>query len=374
LITDLAQGGAEIQLVRLITYLKTLGWDISVISILRPEAFVVDLESIGIRVNSLQAKRSKFVDPRTLIRLVKLLNNENPVVLVNFMFHANVLGRVGGRIAGVPIVISSIRNERYGGTFRDLLIRWTDRLDNITVINSYFVAKELTRRSVVDSEKIEVIHNGIPVDDYTNHSDNFNKRILKELGLPSEQFVWLSVGRLERQKDYPTLIRAFALIVEQIGQTSLLIAGQGALKKELIQLVELLNIQHYVHFLGFRQDVPDLICASDAFALSSSWEGLPNAVAEALASSKPVVCTSVGGLPEMVEHGTSGFTVPPHNPEALAVAMMRIMTLPEEDRIQMGKNGRNHIIKHFDTRHISSLWEELLSRQIEISSTGSMRN
>jgi glycosyltransferase involved in cell wall biosynthesis len=365
LITDLALGGAEIQLVRLITYLKSSGWEISVISILPPEPLVEDLESIGIPIAYLLKKRRKLVDPRTFFRLVRLIRSGKPFVLLNFMFHANILGRIAGRIAGVPIIISSIRNEKFGGAFREFLERWTGRLDNITVLNSHFVAEKLINKGVIQRERIKVIYNGIPVNQFYSSPDNVRNFVLERLGLSPDRFIWLTVGRLETQKDYPTLFRALSKIVKQNDQTSLLIVGEGSLRKDLYELARTLSIEQNVHLLGYRRDVPDLMAAVDAFVLASSWEGLPNAVAEALASRKPVVVTSVGGLPEMVEDEISGIIVPPKNPDALAKAMMQIMNMPSTKRREMGDNGRKYIMSCFEAKQIYLIWEELLIRQIE---------
>lgn len=114
LTTGLAVGGAETQLVRLATHIDASSFDINITSMLRPEYFLEDLNNKNIYVNSLDMRRG-VPDPRALVKTIKMLQHYRPHILICFMFHANLLGRLAGKIAGVPIIISSIRNENMGG-------------------------------------------------------------------------------------------------------------------------------------------------------------------------------------------------------------------------------------------------------------------
>ncbi|MCL4424805.1 MAG: glycosyltransferase, partial [Firmicutes bacterium] len=105
-----------------------------------------------------------------------------------------------------------------------------------------------------------------------------------------------------------------------------------------------------------------LLAASDGFVLSSAWEGSPNGVMEALAAGKPVVATRVGGTPELVEDGSSGFLVHPHDPEVLAAAMLRVMALSREEWRAMGEAGRRYVEEHHNLERVA-LYVELLEAQ-----------
>src|SRR5690606_1580999 len=100
-------------------------------------------------------------DPRGLVRLVGLLRRERPSILTSFMYHANLLGRIAGRLSGVPVIVSSIRNENFGGPMRDRIMRLTDRLADVTTINSHLAGQAVVQRGVVPGRKLRVIPNGI---------------------------------------------------------------------------------------------------------------------------------------------------------------------------------------------------------------------
>ena len=145
LITGLAYGGAETQLVNLATSLKKRGWEVRVVSMLPPQAFTEELKEAGIPLLTLNMRRG-VADPRAVFRLVKMLCEWRPQILTSFMFHANLLGRIAGRLAGVPIVVSSIRNENFGGSRRDRVLRMTDWMGEISTTNSNLAADKLVKR------------------------------------------------------------------------------------------------------------------------------------------------------------------------------------------------------------------------------------
>jgi glycosyltransferase involved in cell wall biosynthesis len=139
----------------------------------------------------------------------------------------------------------------------------------------------------------------------------------------------------------------------------LLIAGRGPLLDELQLQTQQLGIASQVTFLGVRQDIASLLAAADGFVLSSAWEGMPNAVMEALAAATPVVATQVGGVSELVETGKSGLLVPARDSSALSHAMRHLMRLSLEQRQQMGLRGRDHVAAHFTLRAMADRWMAL---------------
>lgn len=366
-ITGLNTGGAEVQLYRLVTRLDPSCYDVIVVSLIKPGSVGEMLREAGIPVYSLGMARGIFHLSSYLHgawRLYRILRQEQPCILVSFMFHANILGRIVGRLAEVPIIISSIRNSYFGGRGCELLMRCTSWLDNIVVINSQLAGEQVVQRGVVPRHKLRVIPNGIDVKDFHQPPEvcGVTRSSLK---LPNNSFLWLAIGRLEPQKNYSDLLRAFVKVVEHKMQTHLLIAGDGPLKEELWTLATSLGIEAHVHFLGFRQDIPDLLAAADALVLSSRWEGLPNVVMEAMAAEKPVVATKVGGTPELVANGKTGFTVPARDSRILAEAMRRLMNLPEEVRKEMGLAGRGLMKEHYSIERIVQQWEALYNELLE---------
>ncbi len=352
LVTGLMYGGAETQLVRLAVELRARGWTVHVVSMRPPRAFVPELRAAGVGVTSLEMTPG-VPDPRALYKLVTLLQTLRPALLCSFLFHANLLGRSAGRLAGVPVVVSSVRNESFGGAWRDRAMRLTDALADVTTTNSERVARQLVARGVVSARRLRVIPNGVLLPT----PGESREAVRRALSVGPDVFLWLAAGRLQPQKDYPTLLAAFG---ELSGlPVKLVIAGEGAERGALEARAQRLGLEKRVTFLGFREDVPDLLKAADALVLSSSWEGLPNVMMEALAAAKPVVATEVGGAAELLGGGRGGFLVPPRNPSALADAVKRLVRLPESARKRMGEAGRAHIEATYALGRVVDLWEEL---------------
>jgi glycosyltransferase involved in cell wall biosynthesis len=368
LITGLGCGGAEAQVVRLSVTLKRRGWDVRIMSMLSPEAPWPELENAGITVTSLKMKRGKF-DPLALIRAVVVLRRWKPDILTCFLFHANILGRIAGRIARIPVVISSIRNEWEDTRLRHLLLRWSNLLSDVTTANSKLAATTLLRLKVVSTSRLEVVPNGI-VPGAFEVGAGVRAEMRRALGVEDHEFLWAAVGRLEEQKDYPTLLRALSLLAQDGTSQRVVIVGEGSLEVQLKELVTRSGLADRVQFLGLRRDIPSILAAADALVLSSAWEGSPNSVLEALDAGKPVVSTGVGGVAELVQDGESGFIVPPKNPEQLAAAMAKLMALAEKERQQMGLTGREHIRRNHRLEDVVDFWSALYMKLLNEKTGG----
>ncbi|HEX8431843.1 MAG TPA: glycosyltransferase [Longimicrobium sp.] len=353
-------GGAEVQIVRLARALRERGWEVGVVTFLAPEAHVDELREAGVDVTSVGVRRGR-PDPLPMLRLVTLLRRRRPDALVTFMFHANVVGRVAGRLAGVPVVVSSVRTDRFGGPLRYWLLGATDRWADVTTANSRFVADDLVRRGFVRPERIAVTPNAFTVREGGPPAAEL--RALRESLGAGDDFLWLAAGNLAWRKDYPTLLRAVQLLGDGAGRVC--VAGHGPDGEAVKALAAELGVDRRVEFLGFRGDVPLLMHAADAFVSSSRSEGMPNAIAEALAAGKPVVATRVGGTPELVEDGVSGFLAEAGDAAGLAAAMRRMMELAPAERAKLGAAGREHVARLHQPERIADQWEGLLVKLID---------
>jgi glycosyltransferase involved in cell wall biosynthesis len=361
--TGLAYGGAETQLKRLALRLRQRGWTVSIVSMLPPVAYVDELELAGIPVYNLCMRR-KVPDPREVFRLASLVRKHRPVVVHAYMVHANLLARVSRVLAPVPLLISSARNIDEGGRFREWAYRITDPLCDLTTQVCRAGAERYIQRGAVPAHKMLYIPNGIETDRFApNHSIRATMR--EQLGI-EPMFVWLTIGRLEVQKDYPNLIYAMQMLVSKSSAPAvLLIAGQGPLREPIERQITELGITEHVRLLGVRTDIPQLLNAADGFVLASAWEGMSNALLEAASTALPIVATDVGGNSEIVLEGQTGFLVPPRNPNALSEAMLRLMALPPEQRLAMGQAGRAHVMANFDIERIVDRWEQLYLQLLE---------
>lgn len=358
-----AAGGAERQLFHLALHLRSLGDDVRVATLLPPGELAVRLAELGVPLRALGGPSERR--PLSLLAgAVRLFRQWHPDVVIAFLYQANVVSRIAGRVTGVPVVISSIRNENFGGPRRDLVMRATDRLATVTTTNSHRAAESLVGRRVVPRHRLVVIPNGLDVG--APGRDRPPRHVLREtLGVSGDDFLWLAVGRLHSQKDYPTMWAAFTRVRRDEPTAVLRVAGRGPLRDEMESRLDAAGLRGPVQLIGFRDDVDDLLAAADGLVHASACEGLPGVLMEALAAGLPVAATSVGGTPEIVHHGVSGLLVPPADPGALASAMLRLMGMTPEHRADMGRAGRDHVLVNFGLQPALQRWTDLLDERVQ---------
>lgn len=359
LINGLGSGGAEMMLYRLLQRLDRSRFEPEVITLLEIEGpLAAKIKSLGVQVNSIDTKSK--TDIGSIIRLYKVLKKKEPVIVHGQLYAADLLSRLVGSLAGVPIIISSIRNERYGNYFRDYLIKITERFTTRTTIVSKSAAERFINDRVIPRYKLKIIYNGInPNDFYFGLNENDKNALRISMNLPKEKFLILSVASLTNQKGYYDLIKATQRLIEEDNDLLLLLAGSGPLEKELKRWVNELNLKQNVCFIGRSDNVPKLMALADCFVLSSHWEGLPGVILEAMASELPVVATAVGGTPELVSDGVTGYLVPPKMPGQLATALKNVIEMDVSERIFMGQAGRKRVEEHFHVDEMVKAYEQL---------------
>lgn len=345
----------------LATQLKARGWEVLVVSLMLPQAYIEELEAAGILVRSLGVRR-KLPDPRPILQLTRLIQQWRPHIVHSHMVHANLIARLVRLLSPVPVLICTAHNisekGRHGsGRWREILYRLTDPFCDLTTQVSQAGLERYVQIKAVPRHKIRYIPNGVDTERFKPNPEA-RERIRQGIGL-SKTFIWLAVGRFDPQKDYPTMLKAFAKVAEERPETVLLIAGDGPLRPATEELAQQLGVAEKVRFLSIRRDVPELMNAADAYVMSSTWEGMPMVLLEASATELSIVATDVGGNEEVVLDGNTGFLVPPNDPEALAQAMLRLMNLPEEERLRMGKLARQHIEAHYSLDRVVDQWEAL---------------
>ena len=189
------------------------------------------------------------------------------------------------------------------------------------------------RQALIDNEglpesRVEVIYNGVNLKSLGKPSSGAREKIRAEFGYTSTDFVAVLVARLHELKDHQTALRAIDAARKQIPCLRFLLAGDGDQRVAIEQTIRERGLQQTVTLAGTRKDVADLLAASDVFLMSSISEGIPLTVIEAMAARRPVVSTAVGGLPELVEHGITGFLAPCRDDASLAAALIRLYRDP----------------------------------------------
>ncbi|BES66424.1 glycosyltransferase family 4 protein [Gottschalkiaceae bacterium SANA] len=356
LLTSVRVGGAEMQVYRILSMLNREKIEVIVISMRPFDEVGALIESLGIQVYYLNMTKgiSYF---RGTYRLYRILCEFQPDLLSTFLYHANILGRFVGHMAGVPRIISSIRNIHFGGKRREWLVKTTDGLVDLSIMNSRISAERMVKDKLLKPQKAGVIVNGIDPTGFYKRSGESRQVLREKLGLSIDNFVWISIGRFDPQKNFMGLLENFRLVVENQPRARLLLAGDGPLR----QLCESYVLEHglskYVEFLGIRKDIADLLSLVDGYVLSSLWEGLPNVLMEAACAELPVVAMDVGGVAELIKEEEYGFLV--SNSKQLSASMIRMMAVPLELREEMGRKSRQHVVGNYSLSAIVNQWESL---------------
>lgn len=339
LITELDPGGAEKQLFHLATGLDRARFEPRVVCLKGFGEVGQALRKAGVPAESLGMKRKW--DMRAPFRLRRLLKEWKPDVIHSFLFHANMLGRVVARRAGVPVVIGSVRvcETRRHHLLMDRLTQ--GQMDCETCVCD--AVREYTEREAgIDPRKLVTVRNGVELPALEG----------LDRGRPEALFV----GRLDAQKDVRTLLAAWALVRRRVPDAQLRIVGGGPLEAELKGVpVE------GVAWEGFRADVAPWYRRARVLVLPSLWEGLPNVVLEAMAWALPVVATSVGGSVELVREGVTGHLVPPGDAPALAGRLAQVLERAEEAR-RMGEAGRGVVEREYTMEAMVKANEALYER------------
>jgi glycosyltransferase involved in cell wall biosynthesis len=324
-ITDLDPGGAERALVQIVTRLDRRRWEPHVFCLDAGGVLAADLRAAGIEVVCLGARRRR--DFLVVWPLYRRLAALRPAILQTFLFHANIVGRLAGTAARVPVIVSGIRVAEKRSRARLWADRVTDRLVTRHVCVSRDVADFSINRGGLPHAKIRVIPNGVDFEHYANAAP----ADLTQFRVPPGSRVLLFVGRLDPQKGPLQLLEAAAELFADHSDLHLVMVGDGPLATEVRAWTVVRNLESRIHFAGRQENIAGLMRAADVFVLPSQWEGLPNVVLEAMAAGTPVVATAVEGVRELLEDGRTGIVVPvegePRLAEAIRGALQKLETL-----------------------------------------------
>jgi len=292
-------------------------------------------------------------DPRGVLRLFRLLRHERVRVLITFLFHATLLGRVVGALAGVPVRVSSERTMGGEGWGRRLLNRWTVPLATHVVAVSDLVARYTAQAFRIPESRLTTIRNGV------------DAAAIQPTPRPRdpEAPVVGCTARLHAENDHATLLEGFARVAAGRPNARLLLVGRGPEEGRLRRLSEGLGIAQRVTFAGEHADVRPWLAAMDVYAQTSRTAGISNSILEAMAAALPVVATAVGGTPEVVVDEETGILVPGRDAVALAGALERLLGDGGARRAH-GSAGRARVEAHFAEATMLGQVEALLDRLV----------
>jgi len=358
-IGQLHRGGAERQTYELAT--RLLGGPCEpFVYCLSPvvEPFGPMLGAAGVPLRVLP--RRKSYEPRRVLALARLFSRDRLDVVHSMANSPNLYSYLAILLAGRRPFLASNRAmdptvSRTTARVNRLVYRRCDRV----VVNSRTGAAFTSAFYRVPPDKIDVIPNGLDISRFTSTADPARTR--SSLGIPSGSPVLGFVGRFSPEKRPEWFLEACRRVAPRVPEARFLMVGDGPCLADVRRRAFEAAVDSKVIFTGFRDDTPDLLAAMDLLLLTSSQEGLPNAILEAMAAGRPVVATDVGGCRELVEEGTTGHLVPPDDPEGLAERAVRLLSLPDRGR-SLGEAGRRRVFAEFSAEAMAGRVRDLYLR------------
>ena len=336
-------GGAQKMQLTLAEAIQPYGIQLSLISLeenIQESHFPEQLCRLGVQVHYFPA--SSLLDRRRLRQISHFLKQNKVDLVHTHLTYANIVGTISARLASVP-VIASFRNSSTDAhplrAFLETLLMRYVAVERMAVGQATAAAHEqrMHGRSIVPIPNAVTL---LPQMKATER-DKLRERLVGDATRP----LTIAVGRLMTQKGYFDLIEAFDLVRQKQSNAALLIVGKGELRDAIEAEIKARALQKNIFLLGSRTDVPDLLAASDLYISASHWEGLSNALLEAMSVGLPVVATAVNDTPNVVIP-SAGLLVPAKQPRALADAILTFLA-DDEKRLQAGQVARQHIASEF---------------------------
>ncbi|MBI4422525.1 MAG: glycosyltransferase [Elusimicrobia bacterium] len=361
--TSSTQGGAEKTLFTLATLVDPKQFEVAGIVSLKPKGVYAErLEAMGRPAYSLRiAERPGLRSLEHLQALADIVEATKPDVVHAIMYQAIQFCRALKLLgyADFPLVSAPRVHYRTRGS----LTLWIDRLlkplDTILVTESEASRSYLVERLDYAPEKVLTIHNGVDIASWPI-SKSDRSRVRLSLKLSPQDVLVGAVGRLDVQKGHAYLLEALAKL-RVTHPVKLLLLGDGPLRRELETRAKTLRVDQDVTFAGEVPDVSAWLSALDVFVLPSLWEGLPNALLEAMGIGLPVVATKVDGVPEVVEHEVNGLLCEPKSSQGLFVALQDLV-VDAELRQRLGAAAKRTIKDRFKLADMIGNYEKLYAR------------
>ena len=366
-ITDLAPGGAEFLLYRILSAMDPGRFDNEVISLTDLEGLAGKIRARGIRVRALGMRRG-VPNPFAMARLSRWLRESTPQVVQTWMYHSNLIGGLAARLAGDIPVVWGIHQADLDERWNKRLTLWTARscarLSGWLPRSVVFVSQaslELHARFGYAAPNVDVIPNGFDVQEFQpNPTARFSLR--RELQLADDTTIIGMASRFHPQKDHRNFIHAAARLHATMPAVHFVLCGRGITREntELVGWIAEAGLKKRCHLLGPCHHMPRLFAAMDIATSSSASEAFPLAVGEAMACGTPCVVTNVGDSALIV--GDTGRVVAPGDPAALCRAWRDLIEAGPEVRRWLGRAARRRVQQHFDLATIVERYQALYTQ------------
>jgi glycosyltransferase involved in cell wall biosynthesis len=367
LITDLELAGAEMMLYNLLTHMDASRFCNSVISLTRIGPIGQRLMQRGIPVQALGLSRTQMANPLCLWRLSRMLRASSTQILQTWMYHADLVGLLAGKLAGVPRIIWNVRRSTLEFPNRPWT-RWIvsanaalSALPQTIVVNSE-AGRAVHVRQGYRPEKFMVIPNGFDLNRFSPRPD-LRSEVRAELGLPQDAFVIGMVANWRAIKGHAVFLQAASHFASRHPQARFVIVGAEIPGHPygFGQAAEAApHLNQTVTLLGMQENMPRLLQAFDVLSSCSYSEGFPNVVGEAMACGIACIVTDVGSSARLV--GDTGRVIAPGDPAALDQAWEAMFELSAEERAQMSLAARHRMEKGYDILKVAQRYEHLYQR------------
>lgn len=377
IITNLATGGAETMLLKLLQHMDRACFQPAVISMMGMGEIGPRIAALGIPVHAMGMRRGGIPNPLMVLHLARLLRSLQPDVVHTWMYHADLLGGMAARLAGIKNVIWCIRHsnlskaENKASTLR--LVSLCAKLSKwipAEIISCSTRAKEIHAAIGYQASKLHVIPNGFELNRFMPDAAA-RAAVRVELGLAADAPLVGLVARYDPQKNHIGFIEAAALVAAQLPQVHFVLAGKDvdAANDVLQRVIAQHGLQGRMYLLGQRDDVPRLMAALDVLASSSHGEAFPNVLGEAMACSVPCVVTDVGDSADIV--GNTGHVVPADDMAGLARGLVKVLQMPEVDRAALGAQARERVAAQYEISHVAGMYQAFYERVVAEGKKGS---
>jgi len=352
-------------------YFREKGWQVHVATSMGKRR--EELVRLGVVCHHVAFARSPFsLSNISAFRQLRQIMKQEKFSLVHV--HTPVgafLGRLAAQVTATKPVVytvhgfhfyqgSPVRNWLLYYPFERLAARWTDALVTINR-EDYELAKKFPLRGKGAVSLLRGV--GLDLEQYCCHESDARLQVRESLGFKADDLLMLFVGEFMAGKNHLQSLRMLQKLAAEQQNVFLLLAGEGEYEQELRAWVEKQGITERVRFLGFRRDIPNLLCACDLLLLTSLREGLPRAVMEAMAAGRPVVATDIRGNRDLVVDGKNGFLVPAHDVEKTTEAV-RKLAADKELAARMGKAGQE-MIKPYAIEQVLAEMEQVYARALK---------
>lgn len=359
LITGLEVGGAEMMLLRILPLLEnSFSNEVCCIKGRGPIGDLLKQKGIPVHYLDLSLSSGVFLP----LRFAKVVRRVKPELMVTYLIHADIFGRIMGKILGIPKIISNRRGFYLNWCSLHALDQWTSRLSDAFLVQTEHARKILSQDFHLSIAKIFTIPNGIDLSEYTFPLDNTNKK--EALGIPKENINITCVTTFKKGKGLVELILAFESLCKQYPKLSLLLVGDGPLRQELEDRVQKLSSSAHIFFLSKRTDVKEILRISDIFSLPTYSEGMSNALLEAMASRLAIVTTNILVNRELLKEDISALLVPVKDVRALANALEKLIQDPLL-RKSLGDRARAKVETSFEIGKVLDRIRETYNHVLE---------